>query len=75
MNQQILFNDDMVFDREQQAWVFTGLLSGERITIIIEVEEPLPLNEELRFDFEYLVEEWLEDNEPSMNGEIHLLSK
>lgn len=75
MNQQILFNDDIAFDNKQQVWVFTGLLAGERITITIESVDPLELNDALRFDFESQVEEWLEDNEPPINGKIELFFK
>jgi hypothetical protein len=75
MNQQILFNDDVAFDDKSHVWVFTGLLSGERVTISIKTENTLPLNEALKFDFECQVEEWLEDNEPPMNGKIDLLYK
>jgi hypothetical protein len=72
MNQQILFNDDISFDDNSLEYVFTGLLSGERVTIRIKTENPLPLNDTLKFDFECQVEEWLEENEPSDNGEIAL---
>jgi hypothetical protein len=73
MNQQILFNDDMAFDDNSQEYIFTGLLSGERVTIKIKTETPLPLDDALKFDFECQVEEWLEENEPPDNGEIALL--
>ena len=75
MNQQILFNDDIIFNSERQTWSFTGLLGGERINILIQDKACHPLSNELKFDLEEQVEEWLEDNEPSMNGEIHLLYK
>jgi len=75
MNQQILFNDDIVFDDKSNAWVFTGLLSGERVTISIRSANHLPLSDSLKFDFECQVEEWLEDNEPLENGEIALFHK
>lgn len=75
MNQQILFNDDMAFDDKNQIWVFTGLLSGERVTIHIKTDKPLPYNEALKFDFECQVEEWLEDNEPPEHGKIALFYK
>jgi len=75
MNQQILFNDDIAFDENQQAWNFTGLLAGERITITIKTESTLKLTDELRFNFEDQVEEWLEDNEPPENCKIELLYK
>ena len=72
MNQQILFNDDIAFNDCSQEYIFTGLLSGERVTIKIKTETPLPLDDALKFDFECQVEEWLEENEPPDNGEIVL---
>jgi hypothetical protein len=75
MNQQILFNDDITFDDHSLEYMFTGLFSGERVTIRIKTENQLPLNDSLKFDFECLVEEWLEENEPLMNGEITLFYK
>jgi len=75
MNQQILFNDDMTFDNNSQTYMFTGLLSGERVTISIKTAHPLPLTDTLKFDLECQVEEWLEDNEPPENGEITLFDK
>jgi len=75
MNQQILFNDDITFDDNRLEYMFTGLFSGERVTIRIKTENSLPLNDALKFDFECQVEEWLEENEPSDNGEITLFYK
>jgi hypothetical protein len=75
MNQQILFNDDIIFNDQIKAWVFTGLLAGERITIEIISEEPLELSDALKFDFEFQVEEWLEDNEPPVTSKIKLVYK
>jgi hypothetical protein len=75
MNQQILFNDDITFDDNSQAYIFTGLCSGERVTISIKTEKPLMLDDALKFDFECQVEEWLEDNEPPENGKIVLFHK
>lgn len=75
MNQQILFNDDITFDDNNLEYMFTGLFSGERVTIRIKTENPLMLNDALKFDFECQVEEWLEENEPSDNGEITLFYK
>jgi len=60
MNQQIIFNDDICFDDSRQGWVFTGLLSGERINILVQSNKHTELNNELKFDLEELIEEWLE---------------
>jgi len=75
MNQQIIFNDDISFDESQQGWVFTGLLSGERLTIIIKSKQNTILTDELKFDFEESVEEWLEEHEPPTNSRIELAYK
>lgn len=75
MNQQILFNDDLKYDTQQGSWVFTCLIAGERIKILI--EQPLPANkikptDEMKFDLEQLVEDWLEHDEPNAQGEIFI---
>jgi len=75
MNQQIIFNDDICFDDNQQGWVFTGLLSGERINILVQSNKHTELNNELKFDLEELIEEWLEENEPPTNNKIELVYK
>jgi len=72
MNQQIIFNDDICFDDHQQGWIFTGLLSGERINIFIKSKKHTELNNALKFDLEELVEQWLEENEPPTNNKISL---
>ena len=33
MNQALLFNDDLHFDEQHDAWALTGQLSGQRVTI------------------------------------------
>jgi hypothetical protein len=72
MNQQIIFNDDIFFDESQQGWVFTGLLSGERLTILIKSKQNTILTDELKFDLEESVEEWLEEHEPPTSSRIEL---
>jgi hypothetical protein len=67
MNQAILFNDDLVFDKRQDAWCFTALLSGELITIYIHSMQLKQLGEIdscTKFDLEEVVELWLEKHEP-----------
>lgn len=74
MNQEILFNEDLVFDKQQDAWRFTGLLSGQRITIYFHSMQ-LKLLDEIdsctKFDLEEVVELWLEKNEPE-GDTIHI---
>ena len=33
MNQAILFNDDLHFNKQHDAWSFTGQVSGQKMTI------------------------------------------
>ena len=73
MNQQIIFNDDMTFDHEIGQCCFTGLIAGERVTILIKAIDVIELTNSLKFDFECQVEEWLEDNEPPTNRKIELV--
>jgi len=73
MNQQIIFNDDMSFDYEKRECVFTGLVSGEHVTIFIKAKDIIELTNAVKFDFECQVEEWLEDNELPTNRKIKLV--
>lgn len=75
MNQAILFNDDIHFDEGQNVWSFTGLMSGQKVTIFIKQSYPdknLVITDCVRFDWEEAVEIWLEKYEPDLNNEIHL---
>ena len=74
MNQAILFNDDLAFDNEQDAWCFTALLSGQSVTIYFHSMQLKRLDEIdncTKFDLEEIVELWLEKNEPEGNT-IHI---
>jgi hypothetical protein len=67
MNQAILFNDDLIFDKQQDAWSFTALLSGQVITIYfhsIQLKQLAEVDSCTKFDLEEIVELWLEKNEP-----------
>jgi hypothetical protein len=74
MNQAILFNDDLTFDKQQDAWSFTALLSGQVITVYFHSMQ-LKLLDEIdtctKFDLEEIVELWLEKNEPE-GSSIHI---
>lgn len=75
MNQAILFNDDIHFDPKRKCWVFTGLLNGERLTVIIDQKnhgKELFISDCVKFDWEEAVEIWLEKYEPDQNNEIYL---
>lgn len=74
MNQAILFNDDYIFDELKSAWCFTGLLSGQLITIYLYSEQlkaRTNIDNVTKFDLEESVELWLESNEPE-GDEIHI---
>lgn len=70
MNQAILFNDDLVFDEGRNAWVFSGLLEGNLLQIVIEEKyhsRITPVEDSIRFDWESKVEDWLKQYEPVGN--------
>lgn len=71
MNQAILFNDDHRFDHQQGCWCFSGMLAGEKITIALTkaTDAQITIDNDVIFDWEAMVEDWLEDNEPE-NGWI-----
>lgn len=74
MNQAILFNDDLVFDEEAQAWTMSGILSGELIQVYFHsptLKHTTSIDNCTKYDLEEITELWLEDNEPE-NGEIHI---
>jgi len=74
LNQAILFNDDLIFDEQQDAWCFTALLSGQLITIYFHSMQLKLLGEIdscTKFDLEEIVELWLEKNEPEGEA-IHI---
>ena len=74
MNQALLFNDDLVFDQQQDAWRLTALLSGQRITIYfhsIQLKRLDAIDRCTKYDLEEIAELWLEKNEPEGNS-IHI---
>ena len=74
MNQSLLFNDDLVFDQQQNAWRFTALFAGELITIYfhsIQLKQLTQIDSCTKFDLEEVAALWLENNEPEGN-EIHI---
>ncbi|WP_286234208.1 hypothetical protein [Thalassotalea sediminis] len=74
MNQAILFNDDLVFDQENEAWKVTGLLSGELLTIYFHsanLKHLASIDRCTKYDLEEITELWLEQNEPELS-EIHI---
>jgi len=70
MNQGIIFNDDLTFDKQQDAYCFTALLAGEVITIYFQSKQLKSLDEIdtcTKYDLEEVAELWLEKNEPEGN--------
>lgn len=74
MNQAIIFNDDLMFHEKHQAWCFTGMFSGQKITIYIHsfslgrLKEIDPCT---KYDLEEIAELWFEKNEPE-GDEVHI---
>jgi hypothetical protein len=74
MNQAIMFNDDLVFDKTQDAWSFTAQVTGQILTIYFHSMQLKLLGEIdncTKFDLEEVVELWLEKNEIDGNV-IHI---
>jgi purine-nucleoside phosphorylase len=74
MNQAILFNDDLHFDKQHDAWSFTGQLSGQKVTIYfhsMQLKQLTEIDNCTKYDLEEVTELWLEKNEPEGN-EIHI---
>ena len=74
MNQSILFNDDLVFDKSKGVWRFSGLLAGQLVTIFIysvELSRLSTIDNCTKYDLEEVTELWLEKNDPD-NNEIHI---
>lgn len=73
MNQAILFNDDLTYSDTKQCWQCSGILSGEKVTVFIYSEIiPSQLTQTIKFDWEIMIEDWLEDNEPDDKNHIIL---
>ena len=67
MNQAILFNDDLMFDKQQDAWRLTALFSGQVITIYfysMQLKQLKKIDSSTKFDLEEVAELWFEKNEP-----------
>jgi purine-nucleoside phosphorylase len=74
MNQAILFNDDLHFSEQHDAWSFTGQVSGQRMTIYfhsMQLKSLSSIDNCLKYDLEEVTELWLEKNEPE-GDEIHI---
>ena len=74
MNQKILFNDDLTFDQQKDAWRLTGQLSGELITIYyhsMQLKQLGEIDNCTKYDLEEVTELWLKKNDLESN-EIHI---
>jgi len=74
MNQKILFNDDLIFDQQNDAWCLTGQLSGELITFYyhsVQLKQLDVIDNCTKYDLEEVTELWLEKNDLDSN-EIHI---
>ena len=74
MNQAILFNDDLCFNQEKNAWSMTGLRAGELITVYFHsanLKHLTSIDRCTKYDLEEITELWLEQNEPELS-EIHI---
>ena len=75
MNQTILLNSDLTFDKDKSCWSLSGFYQTQGIMIYI-VEARLPrdthITTNVMFDLEADIEDWLEINEPDDNNEIWL---
>lgn len=77
MNQSILFNDDLAFNKKQGVWSMTAQISGERITVFFHSNELKQFSEIdtcTKYDLEEVTELWLEKHEPEQS-EIHIQMK
>jgi hypothetical protein len=66
MNQKILFNDDITFNKARSAWYFTGIVSGQIITIYFHskrLNKLQAIEATTQFDLEESVELWLAEND------------
>lgn len=73
MNQEVIINDDHVYDKVQNVWRCSAMLSGNKVDVFIysNIKEGY-LTQDIKFDWEYSIEEWLEKNEPDKNNQIKL---
>jgi len=74
MNQKILFNDDLIFDQQNDAWCLTGQLSGELITFYyhsVQLKQLDVIDNCTKYDLEEVTELWLKKNDLDSN-EIHI---
>ncbi len=77
MNQSLLFNDDLYFDKKVDAWLMTAQLSGQIIKVyfhFFELKQLANIDNCTKYDLEEIAELWLEKNELE-GDEIHIHTK
>ncbi|RHW76547.1 hypothetical protein [Colwellia sp. RSH04] len=70
MNQAFIFNDDLSFNNEEDAWCLTAQLSGQLITIYyhsFELKQLDSIDTCTKYDLEEVAELWLEKNDIEEN--------
>lgn len=68
MNQAIILNDDYLFNYKEQCWQCTGMFGGEKLLIVINSSVlPNELTQDIKFDWECIIEDWLVAHEPEGN--------
>ncbi len=66
MNQSILFNDELIFNKQQDAWCLIAQVSGQRIHIYfhsLQLKKLTAIDNCTKYDLEEIAELWLEKNE------------
>ncbi len=77
MNQAVLFNDDLHFDKKADAWSFSCFISGQSVVIYfhsLELKQLKEISNCTKYDLEEITELWLEKNELEGNT-IHITLK
>ncbi|MBO9491240.1 hypothetical protein J7384_12785 [Endozoicomonas sp. G2_1] len=72
MNQAILFNDDLC-QKADGIWQLSGFYQGELVVFELKTKVN-ELTEQIKFDWELQIEDWLEDNEPVQNPVVITLT-
>ena len=66
MNQNILFNDDFLFDQRHQAWRVTAQISGQKVLLYFHCQQLAKLSEidiDTKYDLEESAEGWFKRND------------
>lgn len=75
MNQSILLNDDLTYNSELTCWQLTGFYQSQTVVIYFSTARLAPdavITDEVIFELEADIEDWLADNEPDEDNIIRL---